>query len=125
MPEKEEKRLKRFKTGLKQLIEKAKEDEIITEEEAKIIEIAENNIKEYETVLNKALEDGLIDQEERNNLIALEEKLMEETYFQAINDNILDDDEILLLKTLYKAISPRSSVSWLDNDENRLNHLKQ
>jgi hypothetical protein len=116
MSDKVKEKLSRLKLAVIRIIEKAEEDGIITEEEAKIIEKGKENLDKYITMVNQALEDDIITQDERNNLIDLEEKMMSDSYFVALEDNILDRDELLLLTTLYKTIDPRTSIDWLDED---------
>ena len=116
MPEKVKEKLARLVTAVKKIVEKAEEDGVITEDEAKIIEVATKGLKEFALVVDKALEDGIIDQDERNTLIDLEEQLMSNSYYQALEDNKLEMDELLLLKTLFLSIDPKSTVSWLEED---------
>ncbi len=116
MSDKVKEKLSRLKLAVIRIIEKAEEDGIITPEEAKIIEKGKENLDKYIEMVDQALEDSIITQEERNNLIDLEEKMMADSYFVALEDNILDNDELLLLKTLYRTIDPRASIDWLDED---------
>ena len=116
MSDKVKEKLSRLKLAVIRIIEKAEEDGIITLEEANIIEKGKENLDKYITMVNQALEDDIITQEERNDLIDLEEKMMADSYFVALEDNILDRHELLLLKTLYRTIDPRISTDWLDED---------
>ncbi len=116
MPHEVNKKLKLFKDAVERIIAKAKEDEIITKEEAEIIKITQENLVEFEKMVVDALEDGIITQEERNMLIDLEEKVMSDTYFKAIEDTVIDNDEMAMLKTLFHTLNPRQSLSWLNED---------
>ncbi len=116
MSDKVKEKLSRLKLAIVRIIEKAEEDGIITVEEANIIEKGKENLDIYIKMVNQALEDDIITQDERNELIDLEEKLMSDSYFVALEDNIIDRHELLLLKTLYKTIDPRTSIDWLDED---------
>lgn len=116
MPNNVKKKLAQFKNAVAQIIEKAKEDGKITVEEENIIKIAESNLKEFENMVEQALEDDVITQEERNALIDLEEKVMSDTYFKAVEDDVIDTDEMALLKALFHTLSPRQTLSWLNED---------
>lgn len=116
MPNDVQKKLIQFKNAVAKIIEKAKEDGKITEEEENIIKIAETNLREFENMVEQALEDNVITQDERNTLIDLEEKVMSDTYFQAIEDSVIDMDEMALLKALFHTLSPRQTLSWLNED---------
>ncbi len=116
MPSDVQKKLSQFKIAVDKIIEKAKEDGKITKEEENIIKIAEANLKEFEKMVEQALEDNVITQEERNALIDLEETVMSDTYFKAIEDSVIDMDEMALLKALYHNLSPRQTLSWLNED---------
>lgn len=112
-----DKKLKNFQEAVKQIIVKAKEDGMITEEEKELIRVAEENLSEFEKMVELALEDDIITQEERNILIDLEEKMMSDTYYKAIEDTVIDKDEMVMLKTLYHTLNPRQSLDWLNEDE--------
>lgn len=116
MTEKVRERLTKIQSAIANIVAKAEEDGIVTAEEAKILDVAKNNLKKYEKMVEVALEDEIITQDEMNALIELEENLMSETYFTALEDNVIDEDEMLLLKTLIKTIDKNASVSWLEED---------
>ena len=116
MNEEATKRLERLKLGIEKIVEKANDDGVITEEEYKIINVAKNGLSKYMDLLSEAMEDGVIDQSEMDALIALQEEIMSDSYFVAMEDNQLDFDEMILLKTLLMSIDPKASVSWLDED---------
>jgi DNA-binding Lrp family transcriptional regulator len=118
MSERVKDRLSIIQSAITNLVKKAEEDGIVTEEEAKLLETAKNGLGEYEQMVEDALEDGIITQEEMNDLIDLEENLMSDSYFTAMEDNVIDEDEMLLLKILIKTIDKQASVSWLDEDKN-------
>lgn len=106
-------RLQRIKTAIEKIIEKANDDGVITEEECNIIKAAKEGFSKYMELLSSSMEDGIIDQDEMNRLIDLEEKIMSDTYFVAMQDDNLSFDEMILLKTLLLSIDPNASVSWL------------
>lgn len=114
--DKDQEKLERMKKALNLITQKAEQDGKITDEEKTILNSVKNNVEEYATYLEKALEDNIIDEKERNQLIDLEESIYAEAYFSAMNDNKLDGDEVLLLKTLIRSIDPKASVDWLDQD---------
>lgn len=111
-----EERYQLLKKAVDAIAEKALEDNIITEDEKQIITIAEDNLQEYARFLHEAQEDNIITNEENAKLHNLEEKLFSETYFTALEDNVLTTDELLLLKTLILTIRPRASIDWLNED---------
>lgn len=111
-----DKRLEKIKGAIDKMVKKAEEDGIITDNEAKIIESAKNVLNEYKEMVTKAKEDNVITQDELNTLIDLEEKLISESYFEAMDDEDLDKDEMTLLKTLILSMDPNASVSWLYHD---------
>ncbi len=114
--EKAQKRLELIRQALNKLWEKAKEDGVVTEDEKAIIDAVTESLEVYESVFDKAVEDNIITPEERNELLDLEEKMYSDSYFTAMRDNILTEEEALLLKTLMLTINPKSDVSWLDVD---------
>lgn len=116
MSERVKERLAKIQTAIENIVSKAEEDGIVTTEEANILKTAKNNLKEYEKMVEDALDDGIITQDEQNILTDLEEELLSDTYFTAMEDNIIDKDEMLLLKTLILSIDKKASVSWLEPD---------
>ena len=109
-------RLEELRSALEHIIEKAKEDGVITEDEKRLIETTEKNLKDYEKLVNLALEDGVITQDERNKLIDLEEKILADAYDTAKEDNALTLDEANLIKILITSFDKNASVSWLDEE---------
>ena len=109
-------KLQKIRLAIDRLVEKANQDGVITDEEAKLLKKAEEGLEAYEKMVDAALEDGIITQDERNQLIDLEEQLLSDSYYTAMEDEKIDNDELLLLKTLIQTLDPRASVSWLDED---------
>ena len=114
MPDEVKNKLDKIREAIKKIVEKAEEDGVVTEEESRILAVAQESLKEYEAMVTQALEDNIITQDERNKLIDLEEELLSDVYFTAMEDEKIDKDELLLLKTLIKAIDPKASTSWLE-----------
>ncbi|MHA2092673.1 MAG: hypothetical protein ACW98K_17650 [Candidatus Kariarchaeaceae archaeon] len=116
MSERVKERLEKIQQAIENIVSKAEEDGIVTTEEANILKAAKDNLKEYELMVEDAMDDGIITQDEQNILIDLEEKLLSDSYFTAMEDNVVDKDEMLLLKTLILSIDKKASVSWLEPD---------
>ncbi|MCY3414460.1 MAG: hypothetical protein INQ03_22625 [Candidatus Heimdallarchaeota archaeon] len=111
-----EEKAKQFKQAIQKIIERAKEDGVITEEEQAIIDTIKFNIESYQKMLEKALDDNIITQEERNQLNDLEEKIYGDSYFTAMDDKVISKDESTLIKTLLWSVDPDADVSWLKED---------
>jgi hypothetical protein len=112
----EKQKLERMKKAIGRITEKAREDNIITEEEKLILDSVKEAVERYEEALEKALEDNIITPEEKAMLADLEERIYSEAYFSAMDDGVLDKDELLLLKTLLKSIHSGASTAWLEED---------
>lgn len=112
----EKQKLDRLKRAMESILEKAKEDGKVTEDEQAIINILEDTISNFEQYLEVAMEDGVIDEEEREKLHHLEEEIMSGSYFEAMKDEVITQDEVLLLKTLYHVAYPNADTEWLDSD---------
>ena len=109
-------RLEELRNALDKIIQKAKEDGIITEDEQRLIDTTKANIQAYQDLVELALEDGVITQEERNKLIDLEEKIMADAYETANEDQTITLEEANLIKILIKSFDKNASVSWLDEE---------
>ena len=70
----------------------------ITIEEQILITTVVTNVMAYSSILEKAREDGIITDEEMNQLFEQRMKVMENAYHVARDDNKLSDDEKALLK---------------------------
>ena len=112
----EKDKLERLKKAMESILEKAKEDGRVTEDEQAIIDTLEKSIDEFEKYLEVALEDGVIDEVEREKLHNLEEEIMSGSYFEAMKDEKITMDEILLLRTLYHVAYPTADTTWLEED---------
>ncbi len=108
--------MERIREALTQIWQKAKEDGVVTDDEQAIIDTVTSSVEKLEETFEKAAEDGIITQEERNDLYDLEEKMYSDTYFTAMSDNVLTQEEALLLRTLILTINPNSDVTWLEKD---------
>lgn len=78
----------------------ALEDEVITEEEATLLETILSSIEKYNDVLENALEDGIITENEQNGLLQAREAIYQSAYSTAMEDEKLSADEIKLLESL-------------------------
>ncbi|RMG31004.1 MAG: hypothetical protein D6732_15460 [Methanobacteriota archaeon] len=86
------------------LKEAALEDQIITHEEANMLDRITDNLLEYALVLDRAWEDGIITEEERDFLKQAREQIWNEAYDEVLKDNIISTDEERLLHALLKVI---------------------
>ena len=82
------------------LLEKAKEDGVITEEEQAILDQVKINMEDYEKLLTEALEDQIITEEEAKELRNSRAKMLDVAWLTADKDAKIDKDEAGLLNLL-------------------------
>ena len=82
----------------------ALEDGEISEDEEKIIASAISNMEEYKQILERALDDGKITAQERNQLFDWRMKIIEDVYESAREDHVISDDEANLLKSICRLV---------------------
>lgn len=79
-------------------------DNIITEEEANVLDQITENLLEYALVLDKAWEDGIITEEEKEFLKAARDQIWENAYEEVIKDREISMDEHRILEALLKVV---------------------
>ena len=52
----------------------------------------------------------------KSGLLDLEEKIYGDSYFTAMDDKVITQDESTLIKTLLWSVDPEADVSWLKED---------
>ncbi|RMG26975.1 MAG: hypothetical protein D6732_20865 [Methanobacteriota archaeon] len=82
---------------MKQIIETAAEDGIITEEEKRLIEEIDFSMKIFRDQLNLALLDGTISQEEKETLLKLKDIIVNNALEVADEDRHISEDEMDIL----------------------------
>ncbi|MHA2090113.1 MAG: hypothetical protein ACW98K_04575 [Candidatus Kariarchaeaceae archaeon] len=94
-----------FEETVKELMNAAKRDGIITPEELDIIEQVKVDADSYETFLKEAFMDGTITDEESKKLQDLKQMIIDRAELIAKIDGSFDADEQILIKKLYEIIS--------------------
>lgn len=82
----------------------ALEDHIITHEEANMLDRITDNLLEYALALDRAWEDGVINQDERDFLKQAREKIWMEAYDEVLKDDVISLDEERLLHALLRVV---------------------
>lgn len=82
---------------MKQVIETAAEDGIITEDEKRLIQEIDFSLKIFKDQLNLALLDGIISEEEKETLLKLKDIIMNNALEVADEDKNISDDEMDIL----------------------------
>ncbi len=96
-----------FTVTIASLMEKAKEDGVITPEEFELIEQVRLDAEKYTQMLNEATSDGILTNAESQKLEELKSKILERAEIVAKIDGKLDDDEKQLLETLANIIKQK------------------
>lgn len=96
-----------FTSTIASLMEKAKEDGIITPEEFELIEQVRLDAENYTSMLREATSDGIITDKEAQKLDELKKRILERAELVARIDGTLDDDEKQLLETLADVIKKK------------------
>ena len=86
----EPEQLYKLVTDLKEIMQK---DGKITTEESQILGKVMNNVDEFSKVYNTALADNIITNDEAVNLAVLWNKIYDDSYAVAMQDDKLSDDE--------------------------------
>ncbi|MHA2254052.1 MAG: hypothetical protein ACXAD7_27110 [Candidatus Kariarchaeaceae archaeon] len=94
-----------FEETIKELMNAAKRDGIITPEELDIIEQVKVDADAYETFLKEAFIDGTITEEESRKLHELKQMIIDRAELIAKIDGSFDSDEQVLIKKLSEIIS--------------------
>ena len=82
----------------------ALEDGVITEEERRLISNIVLDVEAYSNMVDKALEDGIINKNERVELFEGRIEILENAYSIAREDRSISSDETELLKSIVKMI---------------------
>jgi tellurite resistance protein len=85
---------------MKKIADLAKEDGKITPEEYNILKRLSFDVAEYLITLETSKEDGVIDDEEKAELLRLKEKIVHNAKNIAASDGIIDNDEEQLIKKI-------------------------
>lgn len=96
---------------LKELIQVAKKDGVITEEEQEIISQVEFDSDYYDLMLSDALEDGIITEKENQFLHDIANSMLERAEVIAGVDGKLSDDEKRLIQKLSDIIKHKHLTS--------------
>ncbi len=85
-----------------QLLTKANEDGIITNEEQAILDQVEMGVNKYHKMLDNALKDEVINENERYQLQNIRSKMLGDSWVKADEDSVISRDEAVLLNLLLK-----------------------
>lgn len=89
-----------FSKIIQEMTRIAKADGKITEEEEELLIATQVNLMMYDEALDQALEDGIIDQDELELLNGLKEQIIQDAYNIAELSDGISEDELKLLNTL-------------------------
>ncbi|MCY3412022.1 MAG: hypothetical protein INQ03_10365 [Candidatus Heimdallarchaeota archaeon] len=92
----------KFREIISAMTKIAKADGKITEEEAEILESVHINLMLYDDYVEEALEDGIIDNEEKEVLAGMKQSILTEAFDIAQISDGVSDDELKLLELLLK-----------------------
>ncbi len=92
------------------LVTKALEDGILTDDEAAIIDEVEIKLKEFYQYLEEALADNIMDKDETKKLKIMRSKILEDTWNVSNRDTIINKDEAELLKIIVKLLKNISEI---------------
>lgn len=87
-----------------QLLQKAQEDNVISNEEQAILDKIELDVDKYEKLLKSALEDDVITQTEAKELTDFRANILDGAWVVADGDSIINSDEAVLLNLLLKLL---------------------
>lgn len=90
--------------AMRDIIETAAKDGLITDEETALIDLAEESLKLYHRELHLALDDDLITEEERKSLEDLKDAILDKGMEVANLDERITADEMALLMAYIVAI---------------------
>lgn len=88
-----------------QLLEKAKADGVITDNEDKLLHAIKIEGKEYDETLKKAKLDGIIDEEEIQQLINLKYELLKKSFNAIVDNGEIPEDIVELLTVLVRMLN--------------------
>ena len=88
-----------------QLIKTALQDTVLSEDEHSFLSNVLSDLESYENTVSRALEDGIIDANEKANLFTLRMRLIQKMYDIANSDNKITDEETELIRTTQHIIN--------------------
>ncbi|MCH8908838.1 MAG: hypothetical protein IH840_17265 [Candidatus Heimdallarchaeota archaeon] len=86
------------------ILQKAKEDGVITDEEQAILDRLKLDVDKYKEMLKKAKADNIITEGEARELQELRAKMIDRAYHTADQDSVIDSDEASILNLLLKLL---------------------
>ncbi|OLS25384.1 MAG: hypothetical protein HeimC2_18410 [Candidatus Heimdallarchaeota archaeon LC_2] len=95
----------KFDQLLKELVEQAFSDDMVSDEEYELINQIEVGVEELTKTIFAAYVDGIITEEESEQMIALKQKILDQAENIANKDGIISKDENELLSKLSTLIS--------------------
>lgn len=95
---------------IKQLMEIAEKDGIVTTEEREIIEQVKFDSDVYQLMLNDAYEDDVISEAERANLEKLKDMILQRAEIVANLDDVITEDEQNLLEKLSEVLKHKYTL---------------
>lgn len=87
------------------LIKTALQDTVLSNDEHSFLSKVLSDLESYESTVTKALEDGIIDANEKANLFILRMKLIQKMYDVANSDNKITEEETELIRTTQHIIN--------------------
>jgi regulator of RNase E activity RraB len=94
---------------ISQMTKVAKQDGKITQEEEELIVEAHINLLAYDQALEEALEDGIIDSQEKELLTGLREQIIQGAWDIAAESDGVSEDELKLLDVLINKVRKQDS----------------
>jgi ATP-binding cassette subfamily B protein len=82
------------------LVNLVMKDQIVTDDEYNLLVNILNSVHRYGSVLDQALQDGIIDESEMQELISLRQKLIDDAYSIAKEDDVINPEEQEILDRL-------------------------
>lgn len=101
-----------FTITMRELIEAAKKDGVITPEEQDIIEQVKVHADSYNMILEESLSDGIISSDEADRLNGLKQMIVDRAELIAKIDGKFEDDEKELIKKLIEIMKNHYSKEY-------------
>lgn len=93
-----------IKESLRELLQVALEDGVISNDESILLKEIISDLKKYSEMLENAVSDGILDFAEHQKLVAARHNLRDKAYLLAIGDEIITPEEEALLEKLTQII---------------------
>ena len=87
---------------LTNLLQKALEDGVITEEEKNILKQIKTDFQSFKILIEQVEADGIITEEEKNLIEKFKKKIVRNAYTTSTKDHIITNDERKLISMLVK-----------------------